>query len=114
MLSREEREIQNSEKKSSRPPPPPRKPPRVFVVPVFEISWRSAEAAEREGSRVALPKTKFELAGRVRRGGAVPFHKTVCRRCHKVPGERRWEISVVPYAWAKFSFHFIIDRFAGG
>ena len=48
--------------------------PKVFVFPIFEVK-----------ENVNPPETKAELLTMLKSGDAIPFHKQVCAKCHKVP-----------------------------
>lgn len=62
------------------------KPPRVYPLPVFEIS-----------ENYQVPNDKFELMDLYRKQRAQLFHANVCTNCHKVPGYQDW-INRVPNA----------------
>ena len=56
-----------------------RVPPKVHVLPVFEV-----EASAR------VPDTKEELVEMLRRKTAVSFHQFYCEMCHKIPKADKW------------------------
>ena len=51
-----------------------RKQPRVFVNSIFEIA-----------ANHSLPDNKSELVSLLNSSTVIPFHKTVCPQCHKIP-----------------------------
>ena len=51
-----------------------RKQPRVFVNSIFEIA-----------ANHSLPNNKAELVTLLNSNTVIPFHKTVCPQCHKIP-----------------------------
>ena len=62
MIRRNDRELQ-------------RPAPRVFVSSIFEIS----------ANHSSLPASKHELVSLLNSSVVIPFHKTVCPQCHKIP-----------------------------
>ena len=48
--------------------------PRVFVNSIFEIA-----------ANHSLPQNKSELVTLLNSNIVIPFHKTVCPQCHKIP-----------------------------
>jgi len=53
--------------------------PRVFVNSIFEIE-----------SGHPLPHNKSELVTLLNNNTVIPFHKTVCPQCHKIPKATEW------------------------
>lgn len=56
-----------------------RKQPRVFVNSIFEIA-----------ANHSLPNNKAELVTLLNSNTVIPFHKTVCPQCHKIPKAIEW------------------------
>ena len=56
-----------------------RSPPRVFVNSIFEIAENHT-----------LPNNKSHLVELLKSGVVLPFHKTVCPQCHKIPKDLEW------------------------
>ncbi len=53
--------------------------PKVFVVSIFEIQ-----------KGAVLPDSKQELLKLLAEKVAIPFHKKMCSKCHRVPGAVNW------------------------
>lgn len=53
--------------------------PRVFVNSIFEIA-----------ANHSLPQNKSELVTLLNSNIVIPFHKTVCPQCHKIPKAVEW------------------------
>jgi len=53
--------------------------PRVYVNSIFEIEVDHS-----------LPNTKAELLHLMKSNITIPFHKTVCPLCHKIPHAKEW------------------------
>jgi len=74
MIRRNDRELQ-------------RPAPRVFVSSIFEIS----------ANHSSLPASKHELVSLLNSSVVIPFHKTVCPQCHKIPKAVEWpQASIKP------------------
>ena len=56
-----------------------RSSPRVFVNSIFEIQ-----------ANHSLPNNKAELVALLHNNTVIPFHKTVCPQCHKIPKAQEW------------------------
>lgn len=56
------------------------KHPKVFPIPLFEVSADSR-----------VPESKTVLQAMLRNGTAVPFHQKLCPGCHSVPKSKEWQ-----------------------
>lgn len=52
---------------------------KVYPLPIFEIDESEVH-----------PKTKIELIKLIKEKKAFPFHESICRICHAVPGYEEW------------------------
>lgn len=59
--------------------PPPPHPPRVYVLPIFEVA-----------NDTAAPTNKTDLVALANKTKVVTFHKYVCVYCHRIPKEDLW------------------------
>ncbi|XP_077284047.1 beta-1,4-glucuronyltransferase 1-like [Arctopsyche grandis] len=52
---------------------------KIFTLNIFEVE-----------SYQSVPNTKSELLNMIFRGSAIPFHKKICAKCHRVPKSKKW------------------------
>jgi len=57
--------------------------PRVFVLSIFEVA-----------KDMTPPEHKNQLTTMLKNGTAIPFHKSMCARCHTVPKAKEWTFSL--------------------